>query len=182
MSMQYGPPPGAYYPHPAQYHQQPYPPPPMMHGPPGLHDPAGLSRGLHPPPVPPPGSQFLTPPAVHGLSSLAAAADPAAGGSGGGGDDSPSPSSFSRSRSRSPGRAPASHHQISQKRKEQHRIEYTKHMKNFWSKQKELIESRTPHTPHLARPLCSLPTCADPLLVYVSRVAAVVWQRRTTSV
>ena len=168
--MPYPPPPG-YYPHPS-YHPSPYPPPSILHGPPGLIDSSQLPR-LAPPPVPPPASHYLTPPpAVHGLNSLAAAAGEPAGAAAGGGEESPSPRAFSRSRSRSPGRAPASHHQISQKRKEQHRIEYTKHMKNFWSKQKELIESTLAHTQHththhsasLACSTHSPLTCLLPLL------------------
>ena len=131
-----------------------------------------MDQRLHPPPPPPPAQHqqqhYLAPP-VHGLSSLAAAVEHGAGSSataGGGagagagssrGDDSPSPSRFSvsRSRSRSPGRLPASHHQISAKRKEQHRIEYARHMRQFWAKQKELIErtdyKRLKHDLPLAR-------------------------------
>lgn len=145
----------------------------ILHGPPGLMDPrpqpptptsaASPANALHSTSSSPLQQQFLTPPAPHGLSSLAAAVD-----------HSPSSASASsshshyrddnegghhfhlgRSRSRSPGRTPASHHQISQKRKEAHRIEYNKHMKTFWSKQKELIErtdyKRLKHDLPLAR-------------------------------
>ena len=150
--------------------------PSILHGPPGLMDPrpqpptptsASVSANASQSASSSPQQQFLTPPAPHGLSSLAAAVE-----------HSPSSASASsshashsqhrddddggsqlfgvgRSRSRSPGRAPASHHQISQKRKEAHRIEYNKHMKTFWAKQKELIErtdyKRLKHDLPLAR-------------------------------
>ena len=155
-----------------------YPPqqqqPNILHGPPGLMDPRPQ------PPTPNSASpssaslsasstlqqqQFLTPPAPHGLSSLAAAVDhsPSSASSSShhssshhrDDDDSSQQFNLGRSRSRSPGRAPASHHQISQKRKEAHRIEYSKHMKTFWAKQKELIErtdyKRLKHDLPLAR-------------------------------
>ena len=154
----------------------PYPPQPqpnILHGPPGLMDPrqqqssssasspANASQSTSSSPSQ---QQFLTPPAPHGLSSLAAAVDhsPSSASSSShlsqshrDDDDSGHPFNIGRSRSRSPGRAPASHHQISQKRKEAHRIEYNKHMKTFWAKQKELIErtdyKRLKHDLPLAR-------------------------------
>ena len=137
----------------------------ILHGPPGLMDPrqqpptpasaSAQATAVHPSSQ----LQFLAPPAPHGLSSLAAAVDhsPSSASSQRSADDDDSGSHFaiSRSRSRSPGRVPASHHQISQKRKEAHRIEYAKHMKTFWSKQRELIErtdyKRLKHDLPLAR-------------------------------
>ena len=138
--------------------------PSILHGPPGLMDPRpphsaasqSASSSSQQQQQQQQQQQFLTPPAPHGLSSLAAAVEhsPSSAASSASRDDDEG-FHLGRSRSRSPGRAPASHHQISQKRKEAHRIEYNKHMKTFWSKQKELIErtdyKRLKHDLPLAR-------------------------------